>query len=243
MYQPRSYRRRVSSTGLVSYAVVEKETDLFISTVADFSREAIELTRRCRRDLEEYFSRVPFFAASLEPVDAEKDAPLIIKEMAGAARLAGVGPMAAVAGAVAQFVGEGLSRFSPEVIVENGGDIYIKTCHKRIVAIYAGDSPLTGRLGLEINPEDTPIGICTSSATVGPSLSFGKADAAVVVAPSAVLADAAATAVGNSVTSAFKIGQGLKVAQNIPGLTGGVVIVGERMGVWGNLKLCRVEPC
>ena len=89
----------------------------------------------------------------------------------------GVGPMAAVAGAIAEFVGEELLAYSPEVIIENGGDIYIKSLKKRVVGIYAGNSPLTGKIGLEIEGKETPIGICTSSGTVGHSLSFGRADA------------------------------------------------------------------
>ena len=109
------------------------------------------------------------------------------------------------------------------------------------MAIYAGSSPLSGRLGLEINTHAMPVGICTSSATVGPSLSFGKTDAAVAVAPSATLADAAATAIGNAVGSIEEIGQGLELAQNIPGLTGAVIIIGEKLGVWGSLKLCPLK--
>jgi len=238
MYQPRIYRHLVHSPDLVSYTIVEKETDLFISTTTDLSGAARELVRRFRKDLEAYFARVPYFAASLVPITVETDAPPIIREMAEAARQAGVGPMAAVAGAVAQFVGEGLGKLSPEVIVENGGDIYLRGSQKRTVAIYAGNSHLSGRLGLEVAPAELPLGVCTSSATVGPSFSFGRTDSAVAVARSAALADAAATAIGNAVGSAEEIGKGLEVAQGIPGLLGTVVIVGDKLGVWGSLKLC-----
>ena len=241
MYQPRSYRRLVKSDDLVTYTVVEKETDLHISTLTDLSHEARELVRRYRRDIESYIAREPFFAASLTPLAVLGDAPPIIKEMARASGLVGVGPMAAVAGAMAYFVGEELSRSSPEVIIENGGDIYLKGRKKRTVAIYAGSSPLSGRLGLEMDMSVTPVGICTSSATVGPSLSFGKTDATVAIAPSATLADATATAIGNAVGSIEEIGRGLELAQNIPDLTGAVIIIGEKLGVWGSLKLCPLE--
>ena len=117
-----------------------------------------------------------------------------MKQMIEAGQKAGVGPMAAVAGAIAECVGRELLAFSPEIIIENGGDIYLKCLKKRVVGIFAGKSPLTGKIGLEIDAKDTPLGVCTSSGTVSHSLSFGKADAAVAIAPSATLADAAATA-------------------------------------------------
>lgn len=109
----------------------------------------------------------------------------------------------------------------------------MKTNKKRHVGIYAGRSPFNGRLAIEIKPEDTPIGICTSSGTVGPSLSFGHADAVVIIAQSAVLADACATAVGNLIQSDSDIDRGVKFAQKIEGITGVLIIKGEKIGVWG----------
>jgi hypothetical protein len=149
--------------------------------------------------------------------------------------------MAAVAGAVAEFVGRELLEFSPEIIVENGGDIFLKINRKRIVGIYAGDSPLTGKLGLEINPQDTPLGVCTSSGTVGHSLSFGKADAVVVMAGSATLADAAATAICNKVKKPDDINGAIEIGRNIAGLKGIVIIIGSSIGVWGDVKLCETS--
>ena len=98
--------------------------------------------------------------------------------------------MASVAGAIAELVGRELSNFSDDIIIENGGDIFIKTTRPRIIAIYASDSPLSGKIGIEIDAGETPCGICTSSGSVGHSLSFGKADAVTIIAPSAALADA-----------------------------------------------------
>jgi len=241
MYQPRGYRRWVQGRDLTGYTIVVKESDLYIRTCTDLSEKACQLVKKFRNDLEEYISGHPFFAAALEPFDVEPDAPLIVREMARVARIATVGPMAAVAGTLAQLVGEELAGLSPEVIIENGGDNYIKSSHDRIVAIYAGNSPLSGRVGLEIRAEDTPLGVCTSSGTVGPSISFGKADAAVVIAPSAALADAAATAVGNAVVTIEDIPHALEVAQSIEGLTGAIVIKGAQIGAWGKLQLCQLE--
>jgi len=161
--------------------------------------------------------------------------------MAEAGFKASVGPMASVAGAIAYFVGEELSRFSPEIIIENGGDIYLKSRQNRIIGIYAGKSPLSGKLGLEIKGREAPIGISTSSGTVGHSLSFGKADAVVVLAENAILSDAIATGIGNLILQEADIASGIERAQKIPGIKGIVIIKGEIMGTWGDIKLCRTS--
>jgi ApbE superfamily uncharacterized protein (UPF0280 family) len=194
-----------------------------------------------REELEQYIGLHPFFAASFEPVTVGKEAPAIVRAMAHAAALAGVGPMAAVAGAIAQMVGEDLAALSKEVIVENGGDNYIRSASDRVVSIYAGNSPMSGKVGLLVHATETPLGICTSSGTVGPSISLGKADAAVVVAASAALADAAATAVGNAVFTTDDIPHALEIAQRINMLIGTVIIKDDHMGVWGKLEICHTD--
>jgi len=237
MYQPRTYRHWVKGDDLVEFSVVVKETDLFIRATSNLRRKAQKLVLKHRGSIEKYIARHPDFLTSLEPLDVGPEAPLIVRDMADAASLCGVGPMAAVAGAIAEFVGEELLDFSPEVIVENGGDIYLKSLRQRTIGIFAGGSPLTGKLGLEINPEDTPLGICTSSGTVGHSLSFGRADAVIVLADSATLADAAATAIGNRVSEPADIEKGIELARDIGRLRGVVIIKDDKLGVWGEVKL------
>jgi ApbE superfamily uncharacterized protein (UPF0280 family) len=177
----------------------------------------------------------------LDTYQAEAEAPAIVKEMARVSQLTGVGPMAAVAGAIAEAVGRDLLAFSPEVIVENGGDIFLKTSEKRLVGIYAGQSSFTQKIALEIMPGETPLGICTSSGTVGHSLSLGSADAVIALSPSAALADAAATALGNMVKAADDIPEAIGKAQSIEGLGGAVIIVGNKMGVWGRVRIVPLE--
>ncbi len=238
-YQPRTYRRWIEGKDLVHFTVTEKETDLYIRATTDLERKARRLVRKYRQQLERYIEKDPAFQSSLEPLEVPASAPAIIRRMAEAGRSADVGPMAAVAGALAECVGRELLAFSPEVIVENGGDIFLKVKHRRTIGIFAGDSPLTGKLGLQIEPRDTPMGICTSSGTVGHSLSYGRADAVVVVAPSATLADAAATAIANRVSQAEDINNGLEFARGVPGIRGVIIIVGENIGVRGDIKLCE----
>jgi uncharacterized protein len=240
MYEPRIYRQWVQQQDLVSYNVVVEETDLYIRTLSNLKDKAYRYICKYREQIERYIKYDPLFAASLAPVKVTDNSPLIVKDMAESARKFNVGPMAAVAGAIAQFVGNDLSAYSPEVIIENGGDIFLKSGSNRVVAIYAGKSSLSGKYGLEINAVDTPIGICTSSGTVGHSLSFGKADAAVIVAKSASLADAAATAVANMVTSAADINDAIVYGKESELLKGVVIIKDDSMGIWGDIKLCEI---
>jgi ApbE superfamily uncharacterized protein (UPF0280 family) len=240
-YQPRTYRHWIEGKDLVSFNVTVKETDLYIRATSNLQRKAHRLVLKYREQLEQYIEKNPDFRTSLKPLTVPVNAPRIVLDMIEAGRKANVGPMAAVAGAIAECVGRELLDFSPDIIVENGGDIFLKITQPRVVGIYAGDSPLTGKLGLEINPKDTPLGVCTSSGTVGHSLSFGKADAVVVTAGSAALADAAATAICNKVSKPDDINGAIELGSNIAGLQGIVIIMGSNIGVWGDMKLCETN--
>jgi ApbE superfamily uncharacterized protein (UPF0280 family) len=238
--QLRTYHNWVKDSDLVPFRVVVQETDLQICAKGDYRMEALAEIKKCRTDIESYIARQPGFLESLQPLEATDGAPPIVLSMIDAASKAGVGPMAAVAGAVAEHVGRALLRLSPEVIVENGGDIFINTNKPRKVGIFAGDSPLSGRLTIEIAADDTPLGVCTSSGTVGHSLSLGRADAVVVLSPSTPLADAAATAVANIVNTTDDIPAAIELAQLIDGVVGALIILGDQLGAWGAVKLCEV---
>jgi ApbE superfamily uncharacterized protein (UPF0280 family) len=236
VYEPRTYRHWVKDKGLVGFNVVVKETDLYIRASSDLKRQAQKLVVKYRKQLESYIERHPKFLNSMEPL-AVTDAPRIVTAMAEAAEKAKVGPMAAVAGAIAEFVGKELLESSPEVIVENGGDIFLKSLKDRTIGIYAGNSPLSGKVGLEIKGKDTPLGVCTSSGTVGHSLSLGKADAVIVLSKSTALADAAATAIGNVIKSVDDIPRGIERAISIKGLSGVIIIKDDRIGFWGKVEI------
>lgn len=238
MYEPRTYRHWVKGKDLISFNVIVKETDLYVRASTNLERKVYKLVLKYRGALERYIERHPSFLTSLKPLPVGNDAPRIVRSMSESADKVGVGPMAAVAGAIAEFVGNELLDFSPEIIVENGGDIYLKSLKKRLIGIYAGKSPLTGKIKLEIDGKDTPLGVCTSSGTVGHSLSFGKADAVVVLSKSAALADAAATAIGNLIVRTDDIPRGIEFAQGIEGLKGLLIIKDDKMGLWGGVKIC-----
>jgi len=241
-YCKREYRNLVDKAGLVSFEVQVRETDLNILTSKDLRSEARHYVFGLRNQLENYIAGQPEFLQSLIPIPYEPTAPVVVKEMMRAAAKAGVGPMAAVAGVTAQYVGEFLAReYSlDEIVVENGGDIYLKRQEDCSVAIFAGTSPLSNKVGITVKKVQMPIGICTSSATVGHSLSFGRADAVTVISRSTALADAVATRLGNETKSADDINQAIEIGAAIDGVLGIVIIHGEQLGAWGDIELAGV---
>jgi len=237
-YRERTYRNKISKRGLVSFQVKIDETDLYIGTDSDCRDIAAQSVHRHRKFIEEYITHNPRFIQSLTPVEANRFAPPIIREMTEAAHRCGVGPMASVAGAIAQNVGLDLMKHSDNVIIENGGDIFLNHTDKdAVVGIFAGDSPLSYKVSVRIRNAGVPSGICTSSGTIGHSLSFGKADAVCVTSQSATLADAAATAICNRVKRAADIKHALDFGLRIEGVTGIVIIVGDTLGVMGDIEL------
>lgn len=245
-YQERTYRYLFAQKDLIHFQVTYKDSDLDIGISREcFSpgiiNRAKAILQAYRRQLEMYIEEHPFFAHTLSPCNTLPGAPAIAQEMAAAAKLAGVGPMAAVAGAIAQYVAQDLVGPAAEIIVENGGDIYLNSNRTRHIGIFAGNSSLfTNRLALKITPELCPLGICTSSGTVGHSLSFGRADAAVIMASSSVLADAVATAAANVVQQPNDVEKAARLAASIPGVLGAVVIAGDKLAAWGKITLVQL---
>lgn len=246
-YIERSYRAIPDQGGLVSSFANIKDTDLHILTDREVSDLAKELALQYRLQIEQYIKKSPKFAEALSPLAADALAPRIVREMLTAGSAAGVGPMAAVAGVIAEYVGKGLLQAGcREVMVENGGDIYIKRKGDCVVAIFAGESPLSLRVGLKLASGNTSmgVGVCTSSGTVGHSLSFGLADSVTVVAGSTALADAAATRLGNEVGMSAGgdsgIQRALEISREIPGILGVVAICGEKIGAVGGVELTPV---
>jgi uncharacterized protein len=239
--EKRSYRNLIHQETLKTYRTVVKETDLYVHAKTDLTELAAESVLRLRGYIEAYIIRFPEFLSTLSPWPDPGPCPKIIRDMVDAGKTAGVGPMAAVAGAIAERVGRDLLRQTDEVIIENGGDTFIKTHCPVSAGIYAGGSLLSLRVGLRIDSSDGPVSVCTSSGTVGHSLSFGKADAVCVKSASCALADAAATAIGNRVKKASDIPDAVEFGKKIPGVEGLVVIFRESMGMWGNLEVIPLK--
>jgi len=240
-HQERTYRSLLHKDGLVSFRVAVKETDLFVHADKPLEDITRELILKYRGHIETYIQQHPEFAKTLQPWHVGGPAPLIVKDMVSAGEKAGVGPMAAVAGAMAEHVGTELLLHTEEIVVENGGDIFMKTKGPVTIGIFAGSSPLSLRIGLRIDSGNKPFAACTSSGTVGHSLSLGKADAVSVVSDSCSLADAAATAIGNLIQSKNDIQQALDIGKQIEGVNGLVIIIGDAIGMWGDLEIVPLK--
>jgi ApbE superfamily uncharacterized protein (UPF0280 family) len=236
-YKERNYRKRVHAKDLVSFHVAVQETDLWVSADRSLEEETRDLILVHRHQLERYIQSHPDFLTTLQPYPADPYAPSLVKEMIEVTRGIGVGPMASVAGAIAQYVARGLQQWTDQVIVENGGDIFLKANRPVTVSVFAGESPLSGKIGVMIPMEKMPMGICSSSATVGHSLSMGVADLVCLLSSSAVLADGAATALGNRIKRKTELEKIASWADQMEGIWGGLVIVGDKMATWGEIEL------
>lgn len=232
----------VDPGSLLTTAITVQETDLHILAEQDVYAASHDLIITCRSQIEGYIAHQPLFASSLTPLPPDNLAPSIIQAMLKAAIATEVGPMAAVAGAIAEFVGRGLLEggLTNEVMVENGGDIFLKRKQECLTAIYAGQSPLSNRIGLRIGTDKMPVGICTSSGSIGHSLSFGQADSVTVLAANTALADTAATRLGNEFKADEDMAHTLEKAQDIPHLMGVVVVKNENLGAWGDVELVKI---
>jgi hypothetical protein len=244
-YIERDYRAVQGGGDLISSYATIKDTDLHILADREVSSLAQELALRYRLQIEKYIEKHPEFAGALAPLPSDALAPPIVREMLAAGNAAGVGPMAAVAGVIAEYVGRGLLQSGClEVMVENGGDIYIHRNRDCTVAIFAGESPLSLRVGVKLPRLALPMAVCTSSGTVGHSLSLGLADSVTVLAGAAALADAAATRLGNEV-GRNRGGHGMKRAleksRDIDGVLGVVVICREKIGAVGDVELVGIH--
>jgi len=215
------------------------KTDLINHRLYNFIlRQRIELINYIRKNRE--------FLISFEPIEVE-DAPFIAKLMVKAGKIADVGPMAAVAGTISQLSMEYLIKEGAKyAVVENGGDIAIKTNKGVVMGLYAGTSSLSGQIGFKIKHEKTPMGICTSSGTVGHSISLGRADSVTVFANQASIADALATSIANEAKGDLNqdaVQNCLEKAENFRHYFRGVmVVVGESAGTIGKIpKLIKTD--
>ena len=239
VFEPRTYRDKMTARGLISFQVTSKETDLWIAAKKNLKDLASSTLIKIREELEAYIKSNINFKESYIPVEVPETAPLVVRMMAKGAKKAGVGPMAAVAGAIAEIIGKKILEESEEVIVENGGDIFLKSKFIRKIAVYAGKSKWNEKVALIIKPEQTPLGICTSSGTVGHSLSFGKSDAVIVFSKETAFADAEATALGNRIKNEEDVEKVIEMGKKIKEVEGLLIIVGEKLGAWGNVE---IEP-
>ena len=243
-YTERSYRSRFSDDGRRWFCVKFLESDLWIGVDSGSYRASMEdkvyaFLVDLRRQMDAYLLMDPQYKAALKPYDAGLEAPVILKEMSRISHKTGIGPMSAVAGAVALRVADFLKeKFgTEEVIVENGGDIYAKATSDMDISVFAGQSPLSEKVGLHIPAAAFPCGICTSSGTIGPSLSLGRADAMMIVCQDVLLADSYATAMANRIKTVNDLQPVIEQIQNIPEILGALAVKDDKLAVCGLYEL------
>lgn len=235
VYERRSYREEFCRD-LSWFQVCVDETDLMVGCSIPLEKETMRMVRKIRAIIREHIRLNPCFATSLVPLVCKGETG-IIREMMEAGQRAGTGPMAAVAGAISMAVAIRLHEFSEEVFVENGGDIYLFSGKDRIVGIRAGRSPIGNSLAVRIRKEWMPMGICTSSGTVGHSFSFGKADAVTILSRDNSLCDAVATAACNRIKDQKDIPGALEWAMSLKGIQGILAVMGDKIGAAGSIEL------
>ncbi len=224
--------------------VSHRKSDLWIAIDSGSWHEALpcrceELLAELWRTMEEYLCDDPSYRTALVPYAPLEGAPAIFRRMSDASLRAGIGPMGGVAAACSEWLADRLhSELSfRELIIENGGDVYAITEEPIDVAIYAGDSPLSGKVGFRVPSEDGAVGVCTSSGTVGPSLSFGVADAVMAICRDAVLADCYATAYGNRVRSVEDVERVAEELGALPEVMAAAVIKEDRVALAGHCEV------
>jgi hypothetical protein len=244
----RTYRNHFAHDRFRSFVVNYKETDLWIGVdPASFSDEMKDVSflkvKELRLVLEEYLLKDPVFGKTFDPHRVEPNAPEIVKTMAEAANMAGVGPMAAVAGAFSEAVGRHLMKQFDiqELVIENGGDIFLKIERNLLMSVYAGNSPLSEKIGIEIQPSESPFGVCTSAGTVGPSISFGKADAVMIICRNTALADALATGFGNQIKTPEDVLAVIGQTEQFPEILSAVIICQEKIGIRGKFEMKLIK--
>ncbi len=261
----RQYRERCGvRSGEEAFQLVLGESDLRIiadvpqgESVHGLAKAMLKTLEQLRADIQSWARLYPEFQKSLAPLDAPSKAPEIVRRMYDGASLAGVGPFAAVAGTVAHMLAEAHSAVIPNLIIENGGDVYMFSTKERVVALLAEPEPaqndlvqlsaeqggpsIPTLLGLRFEAKDFPLALCASSATIGHSLSLGRGELAVVRAVDGATADAVATALGNRLRGASSVQQALDFGQSIKGVEGLFVQCDAHMGIWGQMELVAVN--
>ncbi len=230
-----SYGRTIAMVDKRTYRAFQYKEAVFNICCREFDAVTREIVRE-RHILEKYIELHRSFGRSLSPVKISDNAPDAVSRMAFAAGCVGVGPMAAVAGCMAQLAGEaGLQAGASEVIVDNGGDIYVKAASRVVIGLYTGPAGLPDELAFSVRPQDTPLAICSSSGHMGHSQSLGSCDLATVVASDAALADAAATQAANLVKSPEDVDRALERICAIAGISGVLIVKDDRVGLAGKL--------
>ncbi|MCM8787778.1 MAG: UPF0280 family protein [Candidatus Omnitrophica bacterium] len=238
MYEERFYRNFCDLD--YGFQICYNESDLFIWSDKPLNKDfAYTILKKYYLQIEEHIKKNPLFLTSLTPLPFEQNAPAIINNMIKSAQHANVGPFASVAGAIAQYVGLELLGYTEQLIIENGGDIFLKINKDKKLGVYLGKHfDLTiDTIFLKIKKRQFPFGIASSSAFIGHSLNFGRADLVTVIAKDAISADCFATALSNRIKKINDIKKILDIAKNNPLIEAMLIAFEKKIYLWGDIEI------
>ena len=211
-----------------------QETAVTIISKKEYVKTAKDAIFEAREIIERKITEDPFFQTTYDPYLPCNNDDELIQRMCRASVLADVGPMATVAGAVAVYAIERMQEQGcKHAVIDNGGDIVLMTDRDIIIGLFTGDNELKD-IALNITPTDTVKGICSSSGKIGPSVSFGQSNIATVFSNDVILADAAATRLGNLVKD-HDLAEALEIIGNIPGIDGCLMCNDGKLAMFGDI--------
>jgi hypothetical protein len=249
LFETKTYRNSLSNERFQSFVIQHETADLWIGIDhASFKEEMADIAlarlKLVLDELEAYAASNPIFKKSLKPCSVQDDAPTMIRQLAAAGEKAGVGPMAALGGLLSERVGQALlENFSiGELVVENGAKLFVKLQNPLVLSIFAGESPLSGMAGLEILPEQTPLGVGTFTQADRSPMNFGKADAVMIACKETALADALTTSFGNRIKKSADVEKVLNRTESFPEILAAILVCGDQIGVRGEFELKLEAP-
>lgn len=234
------YRSDIKFDEKYNWRIVYKYSDMFISCDKDISFKLEKLVREVYDVLESFIIEEKSFKSSLSPIKIREEFPPLIKKMCQKADIFNVGPMASVAGAVCDYIAAGVDKYCHRLIIENGGDVFIKSNKDVDVGVFLKNENFKNKIYLKIKAKQTPCGICSSSGIFGHSLSMGKSDLVVVLSKSTISADAAATAIANKITKPADIEGAIEYYKKIKDVKGMLIVKDKMLGIWGDIELMYV---
>ncbi len=232
-----AYRKKISSHTHYKWHIMFKHSDLYVACNKDILNPLIKHLSAFYKAIEAAAAHDPAFVKSFSPVRKNQAYSPIINEMIAKTALFGVGPMASVAGAVCDYIGRKLMGQCRTLIIENGGDVFIKSDHDVTAGAYTVTKDLSDKLKLKISYKQTPCGLCSSSGTFGHSISLGKSDLATVLGSTTMVADAAATALANRIAESEDIQAAIDALKGHNGIRGLLAIKDKKVGIWGQITL------
>lgn len=238
LYMDKSiYRNKIKSREKYNWQITFRFSDLLVSCNKNVSSKIVQLVKEIYGLLDSVIREEPSFQKSLSPVKIKENHPPVIKKMCLKSALFNVGPMAAVAGAVCDYIASGLNNCCERLIIENGGDIYIRSTRDVDVGVYLKNKNFKDTINIKIKAKSTPCGLCSSSGAFGHSLSLGKSDLVTVLSHSTISADAAATSIANRIGDASDIGKIIEKYKEIKDINGILIVKDNKLGIWGNIEL------